>query len=44
VLLSSGYGLNEEVTEIMGKGCNGFIQKPFNVKDVSHKIRTILGG
>jgi PAS domain S-box-containing protein len=43
VLLSSGYSINEEVTAIMEKGCNGFIQKPFNVKEIAIKIREILG-
>ncbi len=42
VLLSSGYSLNEQATEIMERGCNGFIQKPFNMMDISEKIREIL--
>ena len=43
VLLCSGYSINEEVTAIMEKGCNGFIQKPFNVKEIAIKIREVLG-
>ncbi len=43
VLLSSGYSMNDEAMEIMGKGCNGFIQKPFSVVQLSAKIRKILG-
>jgi len=27
----------------MEKGCNGFIQKPFNVKEIAIKIREVLG-
>jgi two-component system, cell cycle sensor histidine kinase and response regulator CckA len=42
VILSSGYSLNGRANEIMQKGCNGFIQKPFNISDVSQKIRKIL--
>jgi PAS domain S-box-containing protein len=42
VLLSSGYSINGQATEILNRGCNGFIQKPFNIKDLSHKVRGIL--
>ena len=42
VLLSSGYGINGQATEILDRGCNGFIQKPFNMKALSKKIRNIL--
>ena len=43
VLLSSGYSINGMATEILNRGCNGFIQKPFNIKDLSRKLREILG-
>ena len=43
ILLSSGYSLDGQAAEILGRGCDGFIQKPFNVTDLSHKIREILG-
>ncbi|MEE8431076.1 MAG: response regulator [Candidatus Desulfatibia sp.] len=42
VLLSSGYSINGQASEIMLRGCNGFIQKPFNMKDLSQTIKTIL--
>jgi len=42
VLLSSGYSINGEASEILDRGCNGFIQKPFNVKELSRRIREIL--
>jgi len=42
VLLSSGYSLEGQAEEIMGRGCNGFIQKPYNYKDLSQKIREVL--
>jgi PAS domain S-box-containing protein len=42
VLLSSGYSINGSVDEILREGCDGFIQKPFNVVQLSTKIRRIL--
>ncbi len=42
VLLSSGYSIDGEATKILERGCNGFIQKPFNIVDLSKKIREIL--
>jgi len=42
VLLSSGYSIDGQASEILDRGCDGFIQKPFNIKDISHKIREIL--
>ena len=42
VLLTSGHSINGQATEILERGCNGFIQKPFNIKDLSLNIRGIL--
>ena len=42
VLLSSGYSINGQATEITDRGCNGFIQKPFKLKELSQKLREIL--
>jgi PAS domain S-box-containing protein len=42
VLLSSGYSLNSQASEILAKGCAGFIQKPFYMKEFSQKIAAIL--
>jgi len=42
VLLSSGYSINGQATEILDRGCNGFIQKPFKMKELSQKLRQIL--
>ena len=42
VLLSSGYSINGQATEIMDRGCIGFIQKPFSVKDLSIVVREAL--
>ena len=42
VLLSSGYSINGLAKTILAKGCDGFIQKPFSLKDLSQKLREIL--
>ena len=42
VLLSSGYSIDGQASEILNRGCNGFVQKPFNLKQISSKIREIL--
>ena len=42
VLLSSGYSINGQASEILRRGCNGFIQKPFSIKELSGKLREIL--
>jgi PAS domain S-box-containing protein len=42
VLLVSGYSLNKQIEELMEKGCNGFIQKPFDIIQLSQKIREVL--
>lgn len=42
VLLSSGYNIEGQATEILERGCDGFIQKPFNMKELSHSISKIL--
>ncbi len=41
VLLSSGYSIAGQATKILQRGCNGFIQKPFNIKELSNKLREI---
>jgi PAS domain S-box-containing protein len=42
VLLSSGYSINGQASKIMERGCDGFIQKPFNLQQLSMKLRQIL--
>ena len=42
VLLSSGYSINGQATEILDRGCDGFIQKPFRMNALSQKLREIL--
>jgi two-component system cell cycle sensor histidine kinase/response regulator CckA len=42
VLLSSGYSINGQAQEILERGCNGFLQKPFQLEKLSQKIREVL--
>ena len=42
VLLASGYSISGEASKILERGCNAFIQKPFNMKQLSEKIRKVL--
>ena len=42
VILISGYALSGQANDIMQRGCNGFIQKPFNISKLSQKVRKIL--
>jgi len=42
VLLSSGYSLQGLAAEVLKRGCNGFIQKPFNTNELSNKIREVI--
>ncbi len=43
VLLSSGYSIDSEAKEILTRGCDGFIQKPFTMKELSQSIRKVTG-
>jgi two-component system cell cycle sensor histidine kinase/response regulator CckA len=42
VILSSGYTINDQASAIMRRGCNGFIQKPFNMAELSEIVRRII--
>jgi len=42
VLLSSGYRINGQASEILERGCDGFIQKPFSINQLSEKIQGIM--
>jgi signal transduction histidine kinase/DNA-binding response OmpR family regulator len=42
VLLASGYSLEGKAEKIMARGCNGFIQKPFDISELSAKLRSLL--
>ena len=43
VLLSSGYSINGQASKILERGCDGFIQKPFNLKTLSQNIQAVMG-
>ena len=36
VLLSSGYSIMGEASAILNRGCQGFIQKPFDINELTH--------
>jgi CheY-like chemotaxis protein len=42
VLLSSGYSLNGQASKIINRGCVGFIQKPFTIRDIASQLRRIF--
>jgi DNA-binding NarL/FixJ family response regulator len=42
VLLASGYDIDYQGRDIMERGCDGFIQKPFGMKKLSGKISEVL--
>ncbi len=42
VLLSSGYSREDQIEQMLEKGCDGFILKPFDVETLSEKINQIL--
>ena len=44
VLLASGYSLEGQAEQIMARGCDGFIQKPFDISGLSVKLRSLLDG
>jgi two-component system cell cycle sensor histidine kinase/response regulator CckA len=43
VLLASGYSMQGKAREIMNRGCDGFLQKPFTLEDFSVRIRSLIG-
>ena len=42
ILLVSGYSLNQQIEDLISMGCNGFIQKPFDILQLSQKLREML--
>ena len=42
VLLSSGYSIDGDAQEILNRGCRGFLQKPFNLAELSEKLRKTI--
>ena len=44
VILLTGYSLDGQASKILENGCNGFIQKPFRISNLSQMIRKVLNG
>jgi CheY-like chemotaxis protein len=42
VLLCSGFSIEGQAQKILARGCNGFIQKPFDIATLSAKLLEIL--
>jgi two-component system, cell cycle sensor histidine kinase and response regulator CckA len=42
ILLSSGYSITGQAQEILNRGCQGFIQKPFHLTELSQRLGEIL--
>ena len=42
VLLSSGYSIDGQAAEILQRGCDDFIQKPFSINKLSEKVNEFL--
>lgn len=42
VVLSSGYGLQDDVRSVMEAGCCAFVQKPYKFADLSRIIRQVI--
>lgn len=43
IVLSSGYNIDEKTTALLNRGAIGFIQKPFNMNQLSETIRDAMG-
>jgi two-component system cell cycle sensor histidine kinase/response regulator CckA len=42
VLISTGYSVEGEVTDLMKRGCKGYIQKPFSMRVLAGEVRRLL--
>ena len=42
VIVSSGYNVNQQITRLLNYGCADFIQKPFQSRALSSKVRAAL--
>ena len=42
-VLSSGYSRDSQANEIMNRGCDAFIQKPFRLQELSQLIESLVG-
>jgi two-component system cell cycle sensor histidine kinase/response regulator CckA len=44
VIICSGYSIDGQARDIFNRGCNAFIQKPFNLQTLGKQIRDVLDG
>ena len=42
VLLSSGYSVDGQAIELLECGCDGFMQKPFTMEELSGRVEQVL--
>ncbi len=42
IILASGYSLDGNAQDILDRGCDAFIQKPFKIEELSGKLEAIL--
>ncbi|MDE0951019.1 MAG: PAS domain S-box protein [Halioglobus sp.] len=42
VIISSGFSAKDQMAEILVKGCDAFLAKPFNLVELSTKVRQVL--
>jgi CheY-like chemotaxis protein len=42
VILTTGYTKDGRAAEIMARGCDGFLQKPFTIRDLSARISEVF--
>jgi CheY-like chemotaxis protein len=42
VMLSSGYSMDSRAREMLDRGCDGFIQKPYTIEQLAEKIKQIM--
>jgi two-component system, cell cycle sensor histidine kinase and response regulator CckA len=42
IILASGYSMEGQASRILARGCCGFIQKPFNLQELSIKLQQIM--
>lgn len=42
--VSSGYSIDGKAAELLERGCDDFIQKPFDLRALSKKVSTLVKG
>ena len=44
VIIASGYAMDGKAADILARGGNGFMQKPFTIRELSKKVREVIDG